>query len=313
MAHCFVTRRLPGSALERLAAEHDVDVWPESTPPSPEALRERTHEAEGLLSLLTDAVDAELIAASPRLKVISNMAVGCDNVDVESAHARGIAIGYTPDVLTETTADLAFALILAAARRLPEAEAAVRDGLWATWDPSYLLGRDVHGATLGIVGHGRIGRAVAQRAAGFGMNVLHTSRSGGTPLTELLERSDFVSLHCPLTPETHHLIDDAALRRMRPTAFLVNTARGPIVDQAALLRALTDGTIAGAALDVTDPEPLPPDDPLLAAPNLVVLPHVGSATHATRERMADLAVDNLLAGLAGRPLPQALGGADARG
>jgi glyoxylate reductase len=180
MARCFVNRRLPGLALERLAAEHDVDVWPESSPPSPRALREHAREAEGLLALLTDAVDAELIAASPRLRVISNMAVGCDNVDVQAARARRIAVGYTPDVLTETTADLAFALILAAARRLPEAANAVRDGSWTTWDPAFLLGRDVHGATLGIVGRGRIGSAVAQRAAGFGMNVLHTTRSGGT-------------------------------------------------------------------------------------------------------------------------------------
>jgi glyoxylate reductase len=308
MARCFVTRRLPGTALMRLAEDHEVDIWAERGPPAPEVLRERAGEVEGLLSLLTDAIDRELIAASSQLKVISNMAVGCDNVDVEAARARGIAVGYTPDVLTETTADLAFALILAAARGLPDAQAAVRDGRWVTWDPGFLLGRDVHGATLGIVGRGRIGGAVARRAAGFGMTVLHASRSGGTPLEELLKRSDFVSLHCPLTPETHHLIGETALNRMRPTAFLINTARGPIVDQAALLRALTDGTIAGAALDVTDPEPLPPDDPLLSAPNLIVLPHIGSATHATRERMADLAVDNLLAGLAGRPLPHAYGG-----
>jgi glyoxylate reductase len=313
MARCFVTRHLPGTALLRLAEQHEVDTWAEHHPPSPEALRERAGEVEGLLSLLTDAIDAELMAACPRLKVISNMAVGCDNVDVAAAQARGIAVGFTPDVLTETTADLAFALILAVARRLPDARAAVLDGRWATWDPGFLLGRDVHGATLGIVGHGRIGRAVARRAAGFDMTVLHSGSSGGLILDELLERADFVSLHCPLTPATHHLINEAALERMKPTAFLINTARGPIVDQTALGRALEKRTIAGAALDVTDPEPLPPDDPLLGAPNLIVLPHVGSATHATRERMADLAVDNLLAGLAGQPLPHAFGDATGRG
>jgi glyoxylate reductase len=303
VARCFVTRNLPGGALERLRAEHEVDVWPERLPPPPEALRERLSVAEGLLSLLTDAVDAGTIAAAPRLRVISNLAVGWDNIDVEAARARGIAVGCTPGVLTETTADLTWALILAIARRLPDAEAAVRDGRWVTWEPAFLLGRDVHETTLGIVGMGRIGKAVARRAEGFGMSVLHTSRSGGVPLEDLLARADFVSLHCPLTPETRHLIDAEALARMKPTAYLVNTARGPIVDQDALRQALESGTIGGAALDVTDPEPLPPDDRLLHAPNLIVLPHVGSATHATRERMADLAVDNLLAGLAGRPLP----------
>ena len=210
-------------------------------------------------------------------------------------------------MLTDATADLAFALLLAAARKLPQAAAAVRAGEWDTWEPAAHLGYDVHGATLGIVGRGRIGEAVARRAAGFEMEVLVNSHRGGTPLEELLERSDFVSLHCPLTPETRHLIDAAALRPMRPTAILVNTARGPIVDQAALATALREGTIAGAALDVTDPEPLPADDPLLGAPNLIVVPHVGSATHSAREKMADLAVDNLLAALDGRPMPHAVG------
>jgi glyoxylate reductase len=227
--------------------------------------------------------------------------VGVDNVDVAAAAARGIPVGNTPDVLTETTADLAFALILAAARRLPDGIAAVRAGEWLTWEPDWLLGHDVHDATLGIVGLGRIGSAVARRAEGFGMEVIAAGR--GDDLEDLLAHSDFVSLHAPLTPETRHLIDAPALARMRPTAYLVNTARGGLVDQDALAQALRDEQIAGAALDVTDPEPLPPEHPLLDAPNLIVLPHLGSATHATRERMADLAVDNLLAGLAGRPLP----------
>jgi glyoxylate reductase len=285
-----------------------MDVWPHRLPPPPEELRGRAAEAEGLLTLLTDRVDAALLAAAPRLRAISNLAVGCDNVDLAATRARGIAVGHTPDVLTETTADLAFALILAVARRLPEGIHAVRAGKWLTWEPGWLLGRDVHGARLGIVGHGRIGQAVARRAAGFGMSVSHASRTSGVPLSELLERSDFVSLHVPLTAATRHLIDAAALRRMKPTAYLVNTSRGGVVDQDALATALREGWIAGAALDVTDPEPMAPDHPLLGAPNLIVLPHLGSATHTTRERMADLAVDNLLAGLAGEPLPHAFPG-----
>jgi glyoxylate reductase len=314
VARCFVTRRLPGDALDRLAAAHDVEVWPERGPPPRDELLARVTDAEGLLSMLTDRVDAELLAAAPRLRVISNYAVGVDNVDLAAARERGIPVGHTPEVLTDATADLAFALILALARRLPEGSAAVRDGEWVTWEPDWLLGRDVHGATLGIVGPGRIGRAVAQRAEGFGMEVLHTGRSGGgdggaaraVSLDELLARADFVSLHAPLTPETRHLIDERALRRMKPTAYLVNTARGAMVDQDALARALREGWIAGAGLDVTDPEPLPADHPLLDSPNLVVLPHLGSATDATRARMADVAVDNLLAGLAGEPLPHEL-------
>jgi glyoxylate reductase len=306
MARCFVTRRLPGDALDRLAAEHELEVWPQRLPPSPEELRERVAEAEGLLCLLTDRVDEPLLAAAPGLRVISNLAVGADNVDVAAAAARGIPVGYTPGVLTETTADLAFALILAAARRLPEGVAAVRAGEWLTWEPDWLLGRDVHGATLAIVGAGRIGRAVARRAEGFGMDVVLVGRDGA--LEPALARADFVSLHVPLSDETRHLVSDGFLAAMKPTAYLVNTARGGVVDQDALARALRDGRIAGAALDVTDPEPLAPDHPLLSAPNLIVLPHLGSATHATRERMADLAVDNLLAGLAGEPLPHKFGG-----
>lgn len=304
MARCFVTRLLPGAALDRLAAEHDVDVWPERQPPPHETLRERARHAEGLLSLLTDRIDADLIAACPELRVISNYAVGSDNVDVAAAAARDIPVGHTPDVLTDATADLAFALILAVRRRLVEAREAVLSGDWQAWDPSTLLGHDIHGATLGIVGRGRIGQAVARRAAGFDMKLLQTGSDGGpTPLEALLAEADIVSLHTPLTPDTHHLIDGSRLRLMKPTAILVNTARGAIVDQRALARALDRGWIAGAGLDVTDPEPLPPDDPLLKAPNLLVLPHIGSATHAARKRMADLAVDNLLAGLAGKPLP----------
>jgi glyoxylate reductase len=306
-ARVFVTRRLPGEALQRLEAVHDVEVWPERMPPPRAELLARAPQLEGLLSMLTDPVDSELIDAAPSLRAISNYAVGVDNVDVDAATARGIPVGNTPGVLTESTADLAVALMLGIARRLAEGEAFVRRGDWATWEPGLMLGRDLHGATVGIVGYGRIGAAVGHRLEGFGCELLATSRSsGGVPLAELLERSDFVTIHCPLTPETRGLIGDEALARMKPTAYLVNTARGPVVDTGALARALSAGAIAGAALDVTDPEPLPGDHPLLDAPNLLVVPHVGSATHATRGRMADIAVDNLLAGLAGRPMPHSV-------
>jgi glyoxylate reductase len=300
MARVFVTRKLPGGALERLSAAHEVDVWPDRLPPPRDALLERAADAEGLLTLLTDRVDADLLDHARRLTAIANYAVGYDNIDLPATAARGIAVGNTPDVLTEATADLAFTLLLAAARKLPDAIATVRAGDWLTWEPDKDLGYDVHGATLGIVGMGRIGSAVARRAQGFDMHVIDT---GGVPLDTLLADSDFVSLHVPLTPDTHHLIDAGALAKMRSSAILVNTARGPIVDQVALRQALIDGTIAGAALDVTNPEPLPADDPLLTAPNLIVAPHIGSATHSARARMADLAVDNLLAALDGRPMP----------
>jgi glyoxylate reductase len=303
VARCFVTRALPGPALDRLRERHDVDVWPGRLPPPYEELRARTSEAEGLLSLLTDRVDAALIEGSPRLRAIANYAVGYDNIDLGAARARGIPVGNTPDVLTDATADLTFTLLLAAARRLPDALLSVQADDWVTWEPGAFLGHDVFGATLGIIGLGRIGRAVARRAQGFDMTVLHSGPDGGVPLLTLLARSDFVSLHTPLTPETHHLIDAAALEAMKPTAILINTARGPIVDQAALIEALRQGEIAGAALDVTDPEPPPPGDPLLSAPNLIVAPHIGSATHTAREAMANRAVDNLLAGLDGAPMP----------
>lgn len=313
MARVFVTRRLPGDALGRLAAAHEVDLWPERLPPPRTELLRGAAQAHGLLALLTDRIDAELIAAAPELRAIANYAVGFDNIDLAAARARGIAVGNTPGVLTEATADLTFALILAAARRLPAAIDSVRSGDWLTWGPSGFLGAEVHGATLGVVGLGRIGSAVARRARGFEMEVIHTGsgssdESGRVALPELLERADFVSLHCPLTPETRGLIDAPALQRMKPSAILINTARGPIVDQGALARALHEGQIAGAALDVTDPEPLPQQDPLLRAPNLIVVPHIGSATTVARERMAEMAVDNLLAALAGQPMPHGVKG-----
>jgi glyoxylate reductase len=300
MPRVFVTRELPFPALDRLRAAHEVEVWPARMPPPPEALREAAARAEGLLTMLTDRVDAELLDLAPNLRAVANLAVGTDNIDLEAAASHGIAVGRTPDVLTDATADLAFALLLAAARRLAQGADFVRSGEWVTWEPAGDLGVEVTGATLGIVGWGRIGQAVARRAEGFGMEVVH---SRPAPLEDLLERSDFVSLHVPLTPATRHLIGAEALARMKPTAILVNTARGGVVDQDALAAALHAGELGGAALDVTDPEPLPPDDPLLDAPNLLVVPHIGSATVRTRSRMADLAVDNLLAALAGQPMP----------
>jgi glyoxylate reductase len=303
MARVFVTRVLPFPALERLRAAHEVDEWPGELPPPPAGLRAHASGAEGLLTLITDRVDEGLLDAAPRLRAIANMAVGTDNIDVEAAAARGIAVGNTPDVLTDAATDLTFALLLALARRIVPGAEKVRAGAWRTWEPAADLGADLTGATLGIVGWGRIGRAVARRAEGFGMEIVHSSRSSGVPLDELLARADVVSLHTPLTPETTHLIDSAALARMKTTALLVNSARGGVVDQDALRAALHAGEIAGAALDVTDPEPLPPDHPLLDAPNLLVVPHVGSATVRTRARMAEMAVENLLAALDGRPMP----------
>jgi lactate dehydrogenase-like 2-hydroxyacid dehydrogenase len=301
MPRCLVTRTLPGTAIARLEAEHEVEVWRGELPPTPEQLRARAADAEGLLCLLTDRVDEALLDAAPGLRVVANYAVGADNVDLDAARRHGVAVGVTPDVLTDATADLALALILAAARRLPEAAASVRAGAWRTWEPQGFLGLELRDATLAVVGPGRIGRAVAERAEAFGMRTLLVGRRDD--LHGALGQADVVSLHAPLTPQTRGCIDAGALRCMKPTAILVNTARGALVDTQALLAALADGTIAAAALDVTDPEPLPADHPLLQAPNALVVPHIGSATHAARERMAGLAVDTLLAGLAGRPLP----------
>ena len=305
MAYCLVTRQLPGPALGRLEALHETHVWHGRVPPTPAELAREAQPAEGLLTLLTDRIDAGLIEGLPRLKAISNYAVGYDNVDVEAATRRGIPVGHTPDVLTDATADLTFALLLAAARKLPEALAAAQAGDWVTWEPAKHLGHEVYGKALGVIGFGRIGKGVAERAEGFKMRVLHASAREGLTETvkNVLREADFISLHCPLTPQTHHLINAEALQLMRPNAILINTARGPIVDPRALRGALERQEIAGAALDVTEPEPLPHGDPLLGTPNLIITPHIGSATRAARERMAELAVDNLLAALDGRPMP----------
>jgi glyoxylate reductase len=301
MAKVVVTRELAGEAVDRLRAAHQVVVWPETPPPPREWLLEQLADADGLLSLLTDKVDEELLVGAPRLRVVSNYAVGVDNVDLAATAARGIAVGRTPDVLTDATADLTMALLLAVARRLPEAEADARAGRWLTWDPQGWLGVELRGSVLLIIGPGRIGGAVAERAAAFGMEVRTVGR--GDDLQAALAEADFVSLHAPLTAATHHLIDADALRRMRDDAILINTGRGGLVDQVALRQALEEGWIRGAGIDVTDPEPLPVDDSLFGAPRLIVLPHIGSATDTARRAMAERAVANLEAGLEGRKLP----------
>jgi len=310
----FVTRKIPEAGLRLVRERPGVDVWEADAPIDRASLLSRVRGISGLLCMLSDPIDRELLdAAGPGLKVISSYAVGLDNIDLAEATRRRIAVGHTPGVLTDATADLAFALLLCAARRLPEGERYVRAGRWRTWSPTLMLGRDVFGATLGIVGFGRIGRAVARRARGFGMKVLFTTRSDPPPgevqgatrvdLDVLLAESDFVSLHAPLTPQTRHLIDARALARMKPAAILVNAGRGALVDPAALYAALKEGRLAAAALDVTEPEPLPADHPLLGLDNCLVVPHVGSATVQTRERMAVIAAENLFAGLDGKPVP----------
>lgn len=311
--HVFVTRRLPGDAVDRLAAAAEVEVWPERLPPPPDELARQTAGADALLALLTDRVDAALLDRCPRLRVVANMAVGYDNLDVDALTARGIPASNTPGVLTESTAELTWALILAATRRVVEAERAVRRGDWVTWEPGFLLGRDLAGARLGIVGFGKIGAAVARRAPSFGMRVLAwTPRPkpvegvAWVSLDELLAEADVVSVHCALTPQTKGLIGARALALMKPSAVLVNTARGPIVDQAALAEALRGRRIFAAGLDVVDREPIAPDDPLLSLDNCVVLPHIGSATVATRGRMAAMAADNILAALRGERLPNCI-------
>jgi len=310
----IVTRALPDGWLDSLVPHCDLVIGPADRPGWCDATWSRLPEAEGIFAMLTEPIDAAVLARAPKLRVVSNMAVGVDNIDLEACRARGIAIGHTPGVLTEATADLTLALILAWSRRVLEAAADARQGAWTTWSPTGWLGRDLGGATLGLLGFGKIARAVCRRALGFGMRVRYHQRSstddhaGATPvgLDELLADSDIVSVHVPLSASTRGLVGPGAFARMRADALLVNTARGPIVDRTALLDALVHGRIAGAALDVTDPEPLPPDDPLYRLPNVLVLPHIGSATTGTRRAMAELACANLLAGLRGLPLPHAI-------
>jgi glyoxylate reductase len=312
----FVSRIIPEAGLAPIREATDADVWTDELPPPRDELLRRVEGIDGLVSLLTDRVDAELLdRAGLQLKVVSNYAVGFDNVDVAACARRGVAVGNTPGVLTDTTADLAWALIMAAARRVAEADRYVRAGRWRTWGPLLLLGSDVHGSTIGVVGFGRIGQAMARRATGFGMRILYHDLArasedverelGATfvPLEVLLAESDVVSLHVNLTDVTRHLINRERLATMKPHAILVNTSRGPVVDQGALFEALRDGVIGAAGLDVTDPEPIPADEPLLTLENCLVVPHIASASYATRGKMASMAAANLLAGLRGEPLP----------
>ncbi len=310
----FVTRAIPDKGFDMIKDFCDVDLWLDELPPARAELLQHVRGMAGLLCLLTDKIDGEIMdEAGPQLKVISNHAVGVDNINVNAATARKIPVGNTPDVLTDATADFAFALMMAAGRRLLEAERYVRAGKWKTWGPMLLLGVEMKDATLGLIGFGRIGKAMARRAVGFDMRVIYydPSEKKSDPdinatrvdFETLLEESDFISLHTPLTPDTHHLIDSEALSRMKPNVVLVNTSRGPVVDLDALYEALKEGRIFGAGLDVTNPEPLPLDSPLLTLDNIVIAPHIASASKTSREKMSWMAAKNLIAGLKGEPLP----------
>ncbi len=312
MAQVFVTRTVPGRPLQLLeAAGHSVTVWPGDMPPAGDDLEANVRASAGILTMVTDRIDAALMAAAPGLRVIANMAVGYDNVSPADANAAGIWLTNTPGVLAETTADLAFGLLMDAARNLTASDRDTRAGGWKTWSPTAFLGHDVYRATLGIVGLGEIGGAMARRARGFSMRILYASRTRKPELEsslglewrsfeEVLAASDFLSLHVPLTPESRHLIGRRELALMKPGAILVNTTRGAVVDQDALVESLTSGHLGGAALDVTDPEPLPLDHPLYRLPNVVITPHIGSASLTTRARMAEMAAANIVEVLAGR-------------
>jgi glyoxylate reductase len=306
----LMTHTLPAEWISSLQGKCHLLVGPVDATSFASDLLEYLLEANGLFTLLTIPVCASLLAKAPQLRVISNMAVGVDNIDISACTQRGIPVGNTPGVLTEGTADLTMALMLSVARNLPQAREDALIGNWKTWSPTGWLGADLNGATLGIIGMGKIGQAVARRAQGFGMRILfYDSQSDkdspGTllPLEELLKQSDFVSLHTPLTKDTYHLLNASRFKLLKPTAYLINTSRGSVIDQEALGHALTTGQLAGAALDVTDPEPLPPDHPLYQLANCLIVPHIGSATRNTRRRMAELACENLLAGLEGIHLP----------
>jgi len=314
-APVFVTRIIPEAGLDRVRETCDADVWPDPLPPPPVVLLEKASRSEGLLSTLNDRIDAALLEACPRLRVISNFAVGYNNIDLDAATALGIPVGNTPEVLTDATADMAFCLMIAAARRLLDGDRAIHAGRWKTWEPMGYIGQDLLGKTLGVVGMGRIGYALAARCrGGWGMKVLyadvadnpHAETDLGAKRVDfntLLAESDFVSVHTDLNDKTRGLFNRAAFSRMKPTAVFVNTARGPIHVQEDLTQALRNREIFAAGLDVSDPEPIRDDDPLLALSNAVIAPHVASATIRTRNAMAEIAADNLIAGLAGEPLP----------
>lgn len=310
----FVTRLIPEEGLAMVRDATDLRLWEDELPPPHDVLLREVRDIDGLLSLLTDRVDAQLMDSNPRLRVISNFAVGYDNVDIPAATARGIPIGNTPGVLTDTTADLAFTLMMAAARRIQESIDYVRAGKWKTWGPKLLMGQDIHGATLGIIGFGRIGQGMAKRAGGFGMRILYYDVYRRTDLEQslgvtyadldtLLRESDFVTIHTDLNETTRHMMNAEAFGKMKRTAIVINTARGPIVDPQSLYQALKAGKIGGAALDVTEPEPLPENSPLLTLPNCLVVPHIASASVVTRGKMAQMAAANLIAGLKGEKLP----------
>lgn len=312
----FITRQILDSGMQLLQKDCTIDLWQGELPPPYDILLQRIRGVDGFLCLLTDRIDAAVMdAAGSQLKVISNHAVGYDNIDIPAATARGIPVGNTPGILTAATADFTFALLMAAARRLLEGDRQVREGKWQTWGPAILLGADFEGATLGIIGFGRIGKAVARRAVGFDMRILFSDPTTPTDpaipaqsvnLPTLLREADFITLHTPLTSETRHLINSHTLAQMKSTAVLVNTSRGGVVDQEALFAALKEKRIAAAALDVTDPEPLPTDHPLLTLDNLIITPHIASASTRTRQQMSRLAAENLLAGLRGEKLPHCI-------
>lgn len=308
----LVTRIIPEAGLKMVTDACDAEVWPEELPPSRSVLLEKVRGVVGILPLITDKIDGEVMdSAGDQLTIISNYAVGFDNIDVQEATHRGIFVGNTPGILTETTADLAFTLLLAVSRRIGEGIDYIRDNKWKTFKPMELLGRDVHNATLGIIGMGRIGIEVARRAKGFNMDIIYYDYRGRTEIGEtvgakmcstidaLFEQADFISLHVPLTTETNHLIGISALSKMKDTSILINTSRGPVVDSDALYEALKSRKIAYAALDVTDPEPIPSNHKLMALSNCLIVPHVGTATIETRSRMAVMAAENLLTGIRG--------------
>lgn len=310
----WLTRSIYQPALQKLSEVAQVEVWPAENPPPPEIIFERAAEMDGLLTMLTDPITAQIIEHAAHLKVISQMAVGFDNIDIQAATRRGIPVGHTPGVLTETTADFAWALLMAAARRVVEADREVHQGIWRPWGPNVLTGVDVFGATLGIIGFGRIGKAVARRAQGFSMKVLYNDPQRDEQaekewkveyrdLDSLLSEADFISLHTYYTPQLRHLMNRERFARMKNGAIFINTARGALVDHDALLWAVETGKITAAALDVFDPEPIPANHPLLKHPNVIITPHIASASTSTRQKMAFIAVENLIAGLRGQRLP----------
>jgi glyoxylate reductase len=311
----FVSRIIPDAGLDRIKQHCDAEIWPEPLPPPHAVLRDKVADCDGLVSLLTDRIDGDLLDAAPRLKVVSNYAVGFNNVDIPAATARGVAVGNTPGVLTDATADMAFCLLIAAARRVVEGHQYTLSGKWKTWEPLGHLGQDLAGRTLGIVGMGRIGYALAKRCkGGWDMRVLyHDVRRSEiaekdldarfVDFDTLLRDSDFISVHTDLNEQTRGMFSTAQFQKMKRTAIFINTARGPIMDQKALAQALKAGTIFAAGLDVTDPEPPTADDPLLKLSNVIVAPHIASATVGTRDAMAEICADNLIAGLNGQKLP----------